>query len=95
MYLEFEERFFGFTTTDIRKLASQLAARDQIEHIFDKKAGSDWFVGFRRRNPSLSLRALEATSAARARAFNKPQVMKFYDLLEDIMGRENFPPEFF
>jgi hypothetical protein len=41
--LEFEERFFGFTTTD--KLVFQLAARSQIEHRFDKKAGSDWLVG--------------------------------------------------
>jgi hypothetical protein len=39
--LEFEERFFGFTTADIRKLTFQLAARAQIEHRFDKKAGSD------------------------------------------------------
>ncbi|XP_018572750.1 uncharacterized protein LOC108912073 [Anoplophora glabripennis] len=66
--LEFENRLFGFNTTEIRKLAFELAARLGPSHRFDKNekiAGWDWLKGFRERNPNISVRAPEATSAAR------------------------------
>lgn len=43
----------------------------------------DWLKGIRER----SLRIPEATSAARTRAFNQPQVMKFFELLDIIKAK--------
>lgn len=82
------ERFFGFNTIDIRKLAYEFAKMAGLCNRFAEKtqmAGWDWLKGFRERNPSIPLRAPEATPAARARAFNKPQVMKFFELLEKLV----------
>lgn len=54
-----------------------------ISHIIStmkkKFAGKDWVRGFRQRHPEMVLRVPEATSAARAQAFNKVNVTKFID----------------
>ncbi|KAF2885383.1 hypothetical protein ILUMI_20781 [Ignelater luminosus] len=90
--LEMEDRLFGLTKKDICKMAYQLAERNGIQHKFsrDKKAaGTAWFKEFLRRNPELSFRTQEATSAARARGFNKEAVAKFFYTLEEIMRVHN------
>lgn len=92
---EFESRLFGFNTTEIRKLAFEFAERLELDHRFDKTkkiAGWDWLKGFRQRNPHISLRAPEPTSAARAKAFNKPQIMKFFSLLEKTVSVNGIQP---
>lgn len=89
-----EGRFFGLTTRDVRHIAFEVAERNKIPHNFNKKvclAGKDWLYGFRKRHPEISLRIPEATSAARARAFNKQNVDKFFDLLEGIMEQHAYP----
>jgi hypothetical protein len=48
-------------------------------------------TGFRKRHPQLSLRSPESTSAARARAFNRPVVTKFFTLLKTIYDKIQFP----
>ncbi|XP_051158509.1 uncharacterized protein LOC127279895 [Leptopilina boulardi] len=83
-----EERMYGLTAEEIRKLAFQLSVKSKIKHPFnsDKEiAGPDWFQNFMKRHPKLSLRKPEPTSAARASGFNKADVTKFYDLLEEII----------
>lgn len=83
--LYMEERLFGLTTEDIRKLAYQLAVKMKTKHSFnsDKKiAGRIRLEKFMSRHSKLSLRKPEPTSAARATGFNKAEVSKFYDLLE-------------
>lgn len=53
-----EERLFGLTTLDLRRLAYQLAVRNSKAHNFntDKQmAGVDWLKGFLRRHPDLSI----------------------------------------
>lgn len=87
-----ESRFFGLTRNEVLELAYQLAVRNGFPHFFNnekKTAGKDWLREFRRRNPDISLRKPEATSAARAQAFNKPQVAKFFALLEDTLKKES------
>lgn len=55
-------------------------------------AGKCWFKSFQKRNPTIVLRAPEPTSIARIRGFNKAQVNRFYDLLEEQMVKNNIEP---
>ncbi|CAM1311604.1 Uncharacterised protein r2_g2208 [Pycnogonum litorale] len=93
--LHMETCMFGLTTNSIRSLAYQLCQRNNIPCPFDnvkEKAGKDWLYGFMVRHPSLTLRQPEATSAARARAFNSENVGKFFDL-ESLMETYKFAPQ--
>ncbi|XP_046681625.1 MFS-type transporter clz9-like [Homalodisca vitripennis] len=93
--LEMEVRFFGITLNDLRSLAYKLAEQNNITHNFNhetKLAGKDWVRGFRQRHPEMVLRVPEATSAARAQAFNKVNVTKFFDILEDVQKNHLYPP---
>lgn len=90
--LALESRFFGLTTKDVRILAYELAEKLKINHQFNKEkriAGKGWLRSFRSRNKNLSLRRPEATSMARAEAFNKPQVEKYFRNLEHTISKEN------
>ncbi|XP_063931362.1 uncharacterized protein LOC135143425 [Zophobas morio] len=91
-----ETRLFGMSTNDIRKLAYyQVAEAKGLSHKFSaakEMAGWDWYKGFMQRNPSLSLRTPEATSAARARAFNKPQITKYFKSLLETLEKYDFQP---
>uniref|UniRef100_A0A146KT86 Tigger transposable element-derived protein 6 n=1 Tax=Lygus hesperus TaxID=30085 RepID=A0A146KT86_LYGHE len=94
--LVMEERLFGLTLTDVRRLAFELAERNGIPHSFNhakKRAGKDWLYGFLERNPTLSLRSPEQTSLARAKGFNRVAVNQFYDLLESLMVKNHFLPQ--
>lgn len=93
---DMESRFFGLTTKDMRILAYDLAEKNDISHNFDtskKMAGRIWLENFLKRNPDLSLRKPEATSAARASGFNKVSVDKFFDLLEQAIETHQLPPD--
>lgn len=94
--LQMEERLFGLTPMDIRKLAFQLAEKSKLENPFNKEnqcAGPDWFESFMKRNKTLSLRKPEATSYGRAVGFNKPQVERFFKLLEECLTKYELRPE--
>ncbi|KAG5894421.1 hypothetical protein JTB14_019791 [Gonioctena quinquepunctata] len=56
-----------------------------------EKAGYDWLKGFRHRHPDIALRAPESTSTARASAFNKTIVEKYYSVLKVIQKTKNHP----
>ncbi|XP_015435159.1 PREDICTED: uncharacterized protein LOC107190790 [Dufourea novaeangliae] len=91
---DMESRMYGLTTRDILSLAYQLAEKNKIKHPFSTEkgiAGIDWLRGFRKRNPNISLRTPESTSAARARAFNKPVVDTFFLTLKNIQEEHSFP----
>ncbi|KAB0804472.1 hypothetical protein PPYR_01442 [Photinus pyralis] len=90
--LDLESRFYGITATECRKLAFDLAESLNIKHPFNKDvklAGYDWFTGFRKRNPQFSIRAPEPTSVARAVGFNRPQVERFFSLIESTLRKHN------
>ena len=93
--LRMEELFHGLTTVDVRLLAFQLAERNGLPHKFHsetERAGKDWLANFLRRHSNLSIRCPEATSAARARGFNRQSVMAFFTLLESLQDKYNFEP---
>lgn len=92
--LEMETKLFGVTYDDLRKIAFQLAEKNNIPHPFNKntkEAGKDWVFGFLKRHPELSLRKPEPTSAARAMGFNRTAVNKFFECLTSVYDRYNFP----
>lgn len=81
--LDMESRFYGITLLDLRSIAYQLAEKNDLKHPFDnekKLAGEDWAYGFRKRHSEISLRKPESTSIARAQAFNRYNVSKFFEL---------------
>ena len=89
------EVLLGRTLDDVRHIAYQSAVRNDIPHNFNadsQKAGEDWLQGFRRRRPLLSLRTPEATSAARARGFNKVNVDASYALYGKLEDAHHFNP---
>ena len=83
---------FGLTTNDVKNLVFELAEKKNLPNSFNKakrKASKDWL----HRHKELSLRKLEATSAARAKSFNPQTVNKFFDLFEAMMDKYKFPPQ--
>ncbi|XP_053600802.1 uncharacterized protein LOC128682843 [Plodia interpunctella] len=80
--------FYGLTKSEFLSLVYQYAESNRIPHPFKKKtAGEDWYRAFATRHPELTLRKPEPTSVARARGFNRPQVERFFDLLQDQVDR--------
>lgn len=90
-----ESRLFGLTRTCVQELAFEMAERNGFTHRFNlqkRKAGQEWLEGFLKRNKDISLRKPEPTSAARAQAFNRPQVQKFFELYGNLLESENLTP---
>ncbi|CAH1965849.1 unnamed protein product [Acanthoscelides obtectus] len=91
--LNMESRMYGLTTKDVRSIAYQLAEKNNIVHPFSKVtclAGKDWLIGFRKRPLQISLRSPESTSAARARAFDRPVETKCFMLLTSVYEKIQF-----
>src|ERR1700733_6794435 len=93
--LEMQSRFFGITPSDLKRLAFQLAMRNNIIHPFSKTkemAGQAWLTSFLLRHPEISLRKPEPTSLTRAVGFNKPQVTRFFNILKTELENSVFKP---
>lgn len=86
----------GLTPIETRRLAQQYAEANKINcppsWNIRKQASKDWFTGFLKRNPTLSVRKPEATSQARAAGFNRPVVNQFYSNLLSLLMKYNFLP---
>ncbi|KAG5858467.1 hypothetical protein JTB14_028550 [Gonioctena quinquepunctata] len=70
------------------KLAYEIAKKNNSKTRFNdqkKSAGKEWYAGFMKRHPNVSLRLPEAISLARAVGFNKTVVYKFFDIYEEII----------
>jgi len=50
-------------------------------------AGADWFAGFLKRNPKITVRSPESTSIARATSFNRHNVESFFTKLTEVVDR--------
>ena len=87
---------YGLTRKQVRVLAYEYAARNKKTFpdswTTHGLAGEDWFTGYMKRFPNLSLRRPEATSLSRATSFNKKNVKEFYDNLEQVMEKNHFSP---
>ena len=91
--LEMQRRCYGLSVVDLRRLAFQLAEKNNIPHPFSKTmqmAGKEWAFSFLRRHTELSLRSPEATSMSRMTGFNRVQVNKFYELLREEFEKEDY-----
>lgn len=100
-YLEkCSKMFYGLTTRATKELAYEMAVLNHMKVPASweesKRAGKEWLLGFLRRHPELSIRQPEATSLARATAFNKHNIDQFFDLLQNtyetlhVEGRQIF-----
>ena len=86
-------RFHGLTSSEVRSLAWEYASKNNIKRpqnwVTEKMAGKKWLKDFVHRY-KLSLRVPEATSAARATAFNRHNVFIFFDNLYSVMEQYKF-----
>ncbi|KAF2896198.1 hypothetical protein ILUMI_09977 [Ignelater luminosus] len=88
------ESFCGITPRSLRKIAFTFAEANKLKHKFNKEsqlAGKDWYYSFMSRHPSISLRTPGATSLNRITAFNATEVKLFFDQLEALQTKHNFP----
>ncbi|KAJ4451002.1 hypothetical protein ANN_02438 [Periplaneta americana] len=88
--LQLEKMFYGLTRRSVMKLAYEIAEKNKLATWFNretKSAGKEWFSGFMKRHPELSVRQPEATSLARASGFNSVVVGKFFDTLEHLVDQ--------
>lgn len=87
--------FYGCTPKQIKRAAFEYAEALNLKHSFNtssRLAGRVWFEGFVARN-NISVRKPEATSINRVTAFNKTEVQRFFNLLEELMGKYKFLPK--
>lgn len=88
---------YGFTSKETRKFAYLYAKENKKKipqnWLKNEKASYEWLRGFMDRNNKLSLRTPEPTSLSRGTAFNQHTVGEFYNLLGEVLGREQFEPE--
>lgn len=87
-----EKALFGLTSNDVPRLAYDFAEKMKIPHRFQhtsKMAGKDWFAGFIKWHPQLSIRKPEATNIARAVGFNRVQVDLFFRVYREILVEGN------
>lgn len=92
---------YGMSKKQIRELAFKYAVANQkkipITWNEPKLAGEEWMRLFLKRHSNeggLSVRKPEKTSLSRATCFNRTNVNKFFDNLEDVHKRFGpFPPE--
>jgi hypothetical protein len=87
-----EEYFcgLGLSIKDVRKLTSDLAEKYKLPHTLNKEtkmAEKKLFHAFMRRNPQLSARKPEATSLAKAKGFNRDNVLHYFDLSESNIAK--------
>ncbi|XP_063216726.1 uncharacterized protein LOC134527734 [Bacillus rossius redtenbacheri] len=93
--LDMDHHYYGLTISDLRRMAYQLAVKNNLPNPFSretKAAGKKWVRLFFKRHPELTLRRPQNLSIARAKGFTKDNVHKFFSLLKVELERINFDP---
>jgi hypothetical protein len=96
--LQCSKMHYGLTRNEVKKLAFEYAKLngksypDNWER--DSQAGEQWYLDFMKRHEAvISLRKPEATSLARASAFNRTNVNTFFDKYCQVLEKYKFLPE--
>lgn len=92
-------KFYGLTPDSLKTAVFEYAEQNKIKNPFNKASKQaafpacfNWFYGFLRRNPEISIRRPEATSINRILAFNAQEVKLYFDNLTLTMNKHKFPP---
>ena len=78
----------GLTVDDVCRLAFEMTVEANISNPFNKekkRAGYDWYVGFRNRHPDISFRQPEALSNARACMLNPTVINTHFQKLGELL----------
>ena len=90
------DQYYGLSVVKCRYLAYEFATKNNVTMpaiwVRDGKAGVEWMMSFKSRH-GLAIRQHEATSLARATAFNRYVVDQFYDNLATVMDKYKFAPK--
>lgn len=85
-----------FGKNEVKKLAYEFAKKINVEIPTSWEehwaAGRRWFDSFLQRHPVLSVRKPEATSMARARAFNRENVNMFFNNYNSVLDGYPYQP---
>lgn len=92
--IRLQEKGFGLSIKEVRGLAYEFAVKNKVPKstMFNSStqlAGWDWYRAFMHRNPELSVRTAESISYARAQCLNKPVMMSFFNMYEQVIADSN------
>lgn len=82
LIIERQERAFPMTVDIARQLVFEFCEKNQINHNFNKnlrRAGWNWWSGFRKRNPHIVLRQPENISRNRALGMEEDRIKNIFD----------------
>lgn len=89
--IECAQKFYGISAKEVRRIAYQMGKINNIQMPptwnTNEMAGKEWFRFFKQRHPELAIRKPEPCSLARATAFNKVNVQKFFNNLKVALQR--------
>lgn len=87
---------YGLTINNMKVITFEFAKKCGIPYPANwdasKKASSEWYYGFMKRHPNLSLRVPEQLSANRAKSFCKENVNSFFANLSAVITDHPFEP---
>lgn len=92
--IKMSKLFYGLSRLQVKKIAFQYAEANNIPNNFNKVkkiCGNDWYYGFLKRHPNISLRKPESTSLNRVKGFNKQEVDLFFSNLSRVFKDYNYP----
>lgn len=89
--LKASDIYFGLSPKEVRRFAYTyaLACKRNIPNSWAEfeMAGPDWFTGFLKRHPNMSIRTPQSTSLSRCTSFNRHNVGLFFDNLSNVLNK--------
>ncbi|KAJ8936748.1 hypothetical protein NQ318_016119 [Aromia moschata] len=89
--------FYGLSRKELKCLAYEYARKNNLKYpsAWDKGkySGDDWLGAFQIRHSEIVLRTPEPTSVGRAKGFNRTQVTRFYNLLDEQIQKYKIGPD--